>query len=252
MQPLDVTVGTFTVHATCLPKENQHTYTLTGFMLWEAAYAFAELLAANPDLVKGKSVLELGCGSVGLCSLISSVGAKNVVATDGDVDTLCLLQDNLNLNKENFATDDIACLKLAWGNKDDIDTVRAASNGTGYQLVIGTDVTYIQETVPLLFETAKTLLIEPTEGAAEEPPLLILCHRIRRVAESDIISSATAHGFLVVGLWDTDVPSSSKINESENSKHSYVESLFKKGLQDVIANYQALQILCLRPVVINE
>ncbi|CAM6104464.1 unnamed protein product [Calypogeia fissa] len=243
IEPLEVACGSYKVYAKCLSKENQHTYASTGFMLWESAYAFAELLAANTDFLKEKSVLELGCGSVGLCSLMSSVEAKKVVATDSDVGALSLLQDNLHLNKENFSIGSIVCQKLEWGNKADIDAVRAANNGTGYDLIIGTDVTYVHEAVPLLFETARALLREPSEPTQE--PLLILCHRIRRVAESDILSSAISHGFHVVGHWHSGVPSSSNIKEVESMKQSYVESLFKQGLQNVALNYRALQIICL-------
>ena len=250
MQLVEVAVGSYIVRAKCLPKENQHTYASTGFMLWESAYALGDLLAANPDFVEGKSVLELGCGSVGICSLICSLVATRVVASDGDVGTLSLLQHNLDLNKENFAVDSIAYNKLEWGNKVDIDTVLATNKGSRYQLIIGTDVTYVREAVPLLFETARALIAEPTESSQE--PLLLLCHRIRGVAESDIISTALSHNFVVVGLWDSNVPLSSGMSKIESAKHSYVESFFTQGLSDVAVNYKALQVICFSPKVLNK
>ena len=47
-----------------------------GFLLWEASVALAPKLAANPNLVAGKRVLELGAG-VGLPGIVArSLGAE--------------------------------------------------------------------------------------------------------------------------------------------------------------------------------
>ena len=55
----------------------------TGQLVWKGALLMANFLAARPELVHSKHVLELGsgCGLVGiLCSLL---GAKSVTLTDG-------------------------------------------------------------------------------------------------------------------------------------------------------------------------
>ena len=53
------------------------------------------LLAENPSIVAGKRVLELGCGSAGICSMVAASSAQFVVATDGDAESLDLLKQNL-------------------------------------------------------------------------------------------------------------------------------------------------------------
>jgi methyltransferase-like protein 6 len=52
-----------------LTKEFQHTCKLTGLMLWESGQFMCSLLAENLSIIAGKRVLELGCGSAGICSM---------------------------------------------------------------------------------------------------------------------------------------------------------------------------------------
>jgi methyltransferase-like protein 6 len=74
-----------------LTKEYQHTCKLTGLMLWESTQLMCGLLAENPSIVAGKRVLELGCGSAGICLMVAASFAQFVVATDGDAESLDLL-----------------------------------------------------------------------------------------------------------------------------------------------------------------
>jgi predicted nicotinamide N-methyase len=50
-------------------------------ILWSASIALAEFLAELPEIVRGKKVLELGCG-LGLPSLVASYLGAKVLATD--------------------------------------------------------------------------------------------------------------------------------------------------------------------------
>lgn len=59
-----------------------------GGITWPGGRGLATFLGSRPDLVRGKSVLELGCGS-GLGSLAAdALGASSVLATDDDEDAL--------------------------------------------------------------------------------------------------------------------------------------------------------------------
>eukprot|EP01060_Flectonema_neradi_P014334 TRINITY_DN21027_c0_g1_i1.p1 TRINITY_DN21027_c0_g1~~TRINITY_DN21027_c0_g1_i1.p1 ORF type:complete len:241 (+),score=52.40 TRINITY_DN21027_c0_g1_i1:49-723(+) len=50
--------------------------------VWESSMLMAEWIIQNPDFVKGKTVMELGCG-LGLPSIAAALsGAKSVLATD--------------------------------------------------------------------------------------------------------------------------------------------------------------------------
>jgi predicted nicotinamide N-methyase len=54
-----------------------------GLMLWESAIALAQHLTANPALVAGKSVLELGAG-LGLTGVVAASLGATVTQTDHD------------------------------------------------------------------------------------------------------------------------------------------------------------------------
>lgn len=59
-----------------------------GGITWPGGRGLATFLASHPHLVRGQSVLELGCGS-GLGSLAAdALGASSVLATDDDEDAL--------------------------------------------------------------------------------------------------------------------------------------------------------------------
>ncbi|CAK9877686.1 unnamed protein product [Sphagnum jensenii] len=185
----------------CLGKEHQHTVKATGLLLWDAAPALATILEANPALVKGKSVVELGCGALALCSLLASGHASLMVATDGDSDVVDLLGENLELNASTFPVRKVVCSRLEWGCKDAMESVRALSTGNDFDVVLGTDVTYVAEMVPLLFQTARTL-ISPSSSACQ--PMLLLCHFARKVA-GDILAAAKAHGFNLHTAWTSEL-----------------------------------------------
>ncbi|GAU47956.1 hypothetical protein TSUD_06900 [Trifolium subterraneum] len=140
-----------------LSKEYQHTCKSTGLMLWESARLMASVLAENPNIVAGKRVLELGCGSGGICSMIASRHAVKVVATDGDDSSLDLLAKNVASNIESPLLNKLTTKKLEWGNKDHIESIKELSD-RGFDVIIGTDVTYIAEAILPLFATAKELI----------------------------------------------------------------------------------------------
>ncbi|CAK9274264.1 unnamed protein product [Sphagnum jensenii] len=206
----------------CLGKEHQHTVKATGLLLWDAAPALATILEANPALVKGKSVVELGCGALALCSLLASDHASLVVATDGDSDVLDLLRENLELNASTFPVRKVVCSRLEWGCKDAMESVRALSTGNGFDVVLGTDVTYVAEMVPLLFQTARTL-ISPSSSACQ--PMLLLCHFARKVAEGDILAAAKAQGFNLHTAWTSELVIPTGL-ESLGSTHGPLRLLY--------------------------
>lgn len=220
-----IKVGKHLLSAKCLEKENQHTVKATGLLLWDAAPALAAVLEANPSLLQGKRVLELGCGATALCSLIASNSAAAIFATDGDPVSMSLLQENMELNSSSFPVNKVACRTLAWGKQTDIEAIKSECENSGFELILGTDVTYVAAAVPLLFETASSLI------AKESTSMLMLCHFARKVAEGDILATAAAHGFSYFDIWQSGYP----------------QLVVPDHLQDLASSNGPLRLLCFRP-----
>lgn len=97
-------------------------------ILWPSAIGLSHFLAANPELVKNKTVLELGSG-LGLPSLVASHLGGNVMATDfhPDVEEYFL---------RNCRHSSVPCeyQRLNW--REDLPQVKK------FDVVIGSDVLY--------------------------------------------------------------------------------------------------------------
>ncbi len=81
--------------------------------VWPAAKALCEVLAAEPELVKGKTVLEIAAG-LGLPSLLAAQFAKDVTATD-------YFPDAVEIMKRSAAHNQLSamhCLVMDWNDMD--------------------------------------------------------------------------------------------------------------------------------------
>lgn len=66
---------------------------------WASGQALASYILANPSLVKGKRVVDFGCGS-GIVSIAAKMaGASVVIACDIDLDALDAARANADLNR---------------------------------------------------------------------------------------------------------------------------------------------------------
>ena len=119
----------------------------TGSSLWPSSVALIAVLERYPDMVRGKTVLELGCG-LGLASLAAlKLGARLVYATDGSVTTVELASHNVlsNANQQELTSDFRAGFSagvLRWGNEYDMERALAVTGGLGFDIIIGVDVLY--------------------------------------------------------------------------------------------------------------
>ncbi|CAA7036869.1 unnamed protein product [Microthlaspi erraticum] len=220
-----------------LSKEYQHTCKSTGLMLWESARLMASVLDRNPNIVSGKRVLELGCGCTGICSMVAARSANLVVATDADTKALTLLTENITMNLESSLVGRLKTGVLEWGNKEHIEGIKGLACGGGFEVIIGTDVTYVAEAIIPLFETAKELILRRRGDSEEvqEKPALILCHVFRRVDEPSLLSAASKFGFKLADRW--------AVNSKDSPIGNVVESWFSdKDLVSEIPS-SALHIL---------
>eukprot|EP00250_Pteridium_aquilinum_P035714 c9855_g1_i1 orf=108-1802(+) len=224
-----------------LSKDYQHSCKATGLMLWESARVLATLLARNSSTLAFKTVLELGCGSGGICSMVAAMAAGLVVATDGDPDTVALLSDNLQANSQQFASNNICIETLNWGSTEQIQEVKQRTSGQGFDMIIGSDVMYVAEALPLLFATAKALIAEAKPGKPE--PSLLLCHIERHVNEASIVDAAKECGFSLEAKWPIDK------TETHQSFTSAITSIFPCGLEEAFTSHAVVQLFCFRQIL---
>ncbi|KAG9157333.1 hypothetical protein Leryth_004974 [Lithospermum erythrorhizon] len=217
-----------------LSKEYQHTCKSTGLMLWESARLMASVLATNPTIVDGKRVLELGCGCAGICSMVAASRADIVVATDGDARALDLLNQNVDSNVSDSSLGKLIAKRLEWGNKDDIEAIKKINN-LGFDVIIGTDVTYVAEAITPLFATAKELIAASSLTDAKSKPALIFCHVFRRVDEPSILAAASQFGFKLVDRWPE--------RTSSGSCQKIINSWFSGDISEKFIPTAALNIM---------
>ncbi|KAL3804815.1 hypothetical protein ACHAW5_007266 [Stephanodiscus triporus] len=144
--------------------DSEETYRSTGVTLWQAAPRLADYLQNHPEACRGKSVLELGAG-LGLCGIAAHYsGAKIVIMTDGDTQTLRRLRENVRHNcvevGEASITESnaIECRQLIWGSPH---MEKFLAEHGQFDTVIGADVIYTQDSVQPLLDTVVCMLKKP-------------------------------------------------------------------------------------------
>jgi predicted nicotinamide N-methyase len=71
---------------------------------WPAGHALAAHLLRYPQLVKGKRVIDVGCGSGVVAIAAALAGASEVIASDLDADALLASAENARLNQVRITT----------------------------------------------------------------------------------------------------------------------------------------------------
>jgi predicted nicotinamide N-methyase len=100
---------------------------------WASGQVLARHILDNPDLVKGKRVMDFGAGSGVVAVACVMAGAKQVIACDVDPDALLSCQENAKLNHVEFELH-----SDLFAFEQDID------------LLIAADVLYDKANLPLL------------------------------------------------------------------------------------------------------
>jgi predicted nicotinamide N-methyase len=114
----------------------------TGYRTWEAALHLGAYFLSGPgqELIKGKSILELGAGTGFLAILCAkNLGAAHVTTTDGDEGVVEALKENLFLN----GLDDerkVLTSVLRWGHGVRGSWVQDDFEEHPYDTVIGADI----------------------------------------------------------------------------------------------------------------
>ncbi|KAI0097855.1 putative methyltransferase-domain-containing protein [Nemania sp. FL0031] len=131
----------------------------TGHRTWEAALHLGSYLLTDSgqDLIRGKSVLELGAGTGFLAILCAKhLGARRVATTDGDEAVVDYLKENLALNE---VDDDklVTARTLWWGDELQGTWVEQACSSDPFDIVIGADITYDKVAITALVQTLRQL-----------------------------------------------------------------------------------------------
>ncbi|RMX64399.1 hypothetical protein DD238_005978 [Peronospora effusa] len=137
----------------------------SGHYVWPAAPALCEYLTKHRDVIPRGNVVELGagCGLTGLAVAQLRPDAT-VIFTDHDPGVLKVIEHNAGQQERVQAK----CLtqSLRWGpdGAKEIETLEKlqvgpdGSNQNITELIVGSDVIYAREVVPLLFWTVNRLL----------------------------------------------------------------------------------------------
>jgi SAM-dependent methyltransferase len=136
----------------------------TGMTVWNSGLLLTRLLDAfvaelavsqkTQDFWSNQNILDLGCGT-GLCSIAAyKLGAKSVIATDGNPQVLQLAEANIQRNYIPNHNDlgIIRTSLLQWGLLNAMDFSESAT------LILGADLTYNAGSWRVLAETMATVL----------------------------------------------------------------------------------------------
>ena len=133
----------------------------TGVALWNSGILLTRLLdelsCKDRDIFRGKTVLELGCGTAMASIAASKLGAKDIIATDGNEEVVSLARTNLEQNSitnkaSELNTGSGQAAYLKWGTLNAVDFYDTAD------LIIGSDLTYNSGSWGLLAETLESVL----------------------------------------------------------------------------------------------
>lgn len=138
-----------------------------GLRTWEASLYLTQYLHSNPNLVSGKSIIELGAGT-GLLSILAAgrLNAAHVMSTDGLPHVVESMEKNIHRNQRTVLqpSTNIEAKVLDWADDDPdvLEDTLSIRNGDlpNYNLILGADITYSPDVVPVLARLLMVLMID--------------------------------------------------------------------------------------------
>jgi predicted nicotinamide N-methyase len=182
--------------------DSEETAQSTGVTLWQAAPRLATFLMRNShEYVSGRQVLELGAG-LGLCGIVAHhLGARCVILSDGDTQTLQQMRHNVTQNNigpksVNDNNNDnrammMECRQLIWGSSTQVCAFQE-SFGL-FDTILGADVVYTRQSLdPLLDTVVELLQKKPHSGQF----VLSRYTQWNNVSDDVVIEAAAARGLV--------------------------------------------------------
>ena len=111
----------------------------SGCRLWDSAVALARWLHANPERVRGKSVLEVGCGVAPVPGLVAALSAVSVRLTDTEANLLATTRHDVARASHLLPTDALPLVaELNWGD----EPASLAEQHGQHDVLLGSDLIY--------------------------------------------------------------------------------------------------------------
>lgn len=159
----------------------------TGCHEWSAGLRMAEFCLSNPDLFRGKSCIELGCGTGVVGVALARAGASPLLLTDGNAEAVANCCRNLALNGVEVQSEEDAhgtqVMQRVW---DEDWSGTAAPD-----VLLGADVMYDPGSFPALATCMKQLLQKPPP-AGRQPPVGYFATQVRSEATTAVFRAEVA------------------------------------------------------------
>lgn len=147
-----------------LMKLQESKSEISGQKLWCGSVSVMEYLLEKPDLVRDRSVIELGAGTGLLGMICSRLGARSVYLTDHDEKSLTHMRNDCARNN----VEATVVHELNWFEPD-LETIRGWSSNLSPVLIVAGDVLYKESLIEPMLRVVAELLVEPHS-------LMVLCH----------------------------------------------------------------------------
>lgn len=139
-------------------------------VVWEAAEVLCEFLDINPDIIKGKNVIELGAGT-GLVGIVAALLGAKITITDRK-EVMSYLEQTVKTNLPEELFEQAAVLPLDW-TRD-----LGKFNGT-FDAILGADIVYVEEA----FDDLLKVLIQ----LSDQNTVILLSCKIRYDRDSNFL-----------------------------------------------------------------
>mmetsp|Transcript_15960 Transcript_15960/g.33379 ORF Transcript_15960/g.33379 Transcript_15960/m.33379 type:complete len:303 (+) Transcript_15960:68-976(+) len=196
-------------------SDSEQTWTSTGLTLWKSSHHLCQYLVDKADTLlcppgpnDSLRILEVGSG-LGRCGILAhhlSHDNATTILTDGDTDTLKQLRDNVQRNVTGEECgNQVFCRQLLWGEKFANQFLREqqqqqqqkgddkAVEEKRFDVILGSDLLYVQSVIRPLFETVRVLLND--KGHSK----FVMAHCSRRIGNevdlSMVLDVANDEGF---------------------------------------------------------
>ncbi|TDG96291.1 hypothetical protein EPR50_G00238830 [Perca flavescens] len=141
-------------------------------VVWDAAVVMCMYLEMGKVELKGKGVIELGAGT-GLVGIVAALLGAKVTITDREP-ALDFLSANVEANVPPDSQGSVVVSELTWG--EGLERYPAG----GFDLVLGADIVYLEDTFVPLLQTLEHLCSEST--------VVLLACKIRYKRDTNFLS----------------------------------------------------------------